>query len=191
MDSSIMKQKLFSASLLYKTLISVCLVFSVSLTTAFAGGLDATTQAKVDKYKKQLADWAQDPAVIAAVEQANKNSNSMSNDSWKALKPQDTKVMSYQESAAGKKLTSWNSDKSLGKLFLRDKKGNLVAGSKKPAIFNIADRPAFSKAMNGKGWNASKVKPDPTTKLSSVQVSYPVISNGANIGVIHTAVIVE
>jgi len=189
MDSSLIKQKPFTV--LSKIFISVCLVFSLSATTAFAGELNAATQAKVEKYKKQLATWAKDPAVIAAIENSNNKTNNMSNNNWKALSAKDAKVLSYQNSSAGKKLTQWNADTSLGKLFLRDKKGNLVAGSKKPAIFNIADRPAFSKAIKGKSWNASKIKPDPTTKLASVQISYPVISKGANIGIIHTAVIVE
>ncbi|HED16795.1 MAG TPA: hypothetical protein ENI64_08300 [Gammaproteobacteria bacterium] len=174
-----------------KLVLSVLATFIFSVSTATAGDLNPKTQNKVDAYKQKLATWAQDPDVISAVKKANKQDTNMDNAKWKAMNKNDGKVLSYQSSSAGKKLTKWNKDKSLGKLFLRDKKGNYVAGSKKPAIYNIASRPAFSKAEPGQGWNSSKVKPDPTTNLASIQVSYPVISNGEKIGVIHTSVIVE
>lgn len=174
-----------------KFVFTVLLTFLLSLSTATAGELDAETQAKVDAYKQKLATWAKDPDVVSALKNANQQNTTMDNATWKAMNKNDGKVLSYQSSAAGKKLTEWNNDKALGKLFLRDKKGNYVAGSKKPAIYNIASRPAFSKAQPGEGWNSTKVKPDPTTNVASIQVSYPVISNGEKIGVIHTSVIVE
>ncbi len=174
-----------------KLLLSFLATFLLSMSAATAGELDSKTQGKVDAYKQKLATWAQDPDVISAVKKANQQGTDMDNAKWKAMTKNDGKVLSYQSSSAGKKLTKWNKDKSLGKLFLRDKKGNYVAGSKKPAIYNIASRPAFSKAKPGQGWNSTRVKADPTTNLASIQVSYPVISNGEKIGVIHTSVIVE
>ncbi len=176
----------FSTRLIPSVLLGLMLI-----TTANAGGLDAGTQAKIDAYKQKLANWAQDPDVVAAVKNANLKGTKMDNPTWKSMNKSDGKVLSYQNSPAGKKLSKWNEDKSLGKLFIRDKKGNYVAGSKKPAIYNIATRPAFTKAKPGLGWNSTKVKPDPTTNLASIQVSYPVISEGKKIGVIHTSVIVE
>jgi len=174
-----------------KLLMSVLATFLLSMSTVTAGELNAKTQGKVDAYKQKLATWAQDPDVISAVKQANQKSAKMDNARWNGMSKTDAQVLSYQSSSAGKKLTGWNKDKSLGKLFLRDKKGNYVAGSKKPAIYNIASRPAFSKSEPGQGWNSTKIKPDPTTNLASIQVSYPVISDGKKIGVIHTSVIVE
>ncbi len=121
--------------------------------------------------------------------QANKHKVKMNNKKWKKLSASDAKVKPFLTSSAGKKLFTWEQDKTLGKLFLRDKTGNLVAGSKKPAIFNIAKRPAFAKAIRGKVWNSKKPKADPTTKLSSIQLSIPVVSNGKKIGVLHTSII--
>jgi len=187
MENIIMEHK----SYYQKIVISVLATFFLSMSAAVAGELNAETQKKVDSYKQKLATWAKDPDVISAIKNANQKKSGMDNTQWKAMNKNDGKVLSYQSSQAGKKLTAWNADKSLGKLFIRDKKGNYVAGSKKPAIYNIASRPAFSKAKPGKGWNSSKVKPDPTTNLASVQVSYPVTSNGKKIGIIHTSVIVE
>ena len=187
MENIIMEYKTLGS----KFVLSVLVTFFLSLSTAIAGELNAETQKKVDTYKQKLATWAQDPDVVSAIKKANQQGTQMDNTKWKAMSKSDGKVLSYQYSSAGKKLTQWNADKSLGKLFIRDKKGNYVAGSKKPAIYNIASRPAFSKAKPGQGWNSTKVKPDPTTNLASIQVSYPVISNGETIGLIHTSVIVE
>jgi len=167
------------------TLAVTLLIFSA----AHADNIPAKLQVKLDIYKTKLTEWAKDPVIIKAVMQANKQKVSMNNKMWKTLSKSDAKVAPFLTSSAGKKLFSWEQDKSLGKLFLRDKTGNLVAGSKKPAIFNISKRPAFSKAIRGKIWNSKKPKADPTTKLSSIQLSIPVVSNGKQIGVLHTSII--
>ncbi len=159
------------------------------LSSAHAGDLSPDLQAKLETYKSRLSQWAKDPVIINAVKQANSSKTSMDNKTWKALSATDAKVKPFLSSSAGKKLFSWEQDKSLGKLFLRDSKGNLVAGSKKPAIFNISNRPAFTKAIRGKIWNSKKPKADPTTKLSSIQLSIPVVDNGKEIGVLHTSII--
>jgi len=165
------------------------LISIFSFSSVHAGDLSPELQVKLDVYKTKLAEWAKDPDIINAVMLANKTKTNMNNKEWKSLSASDAKVKSFLSSTAGKKLNSWEKDKSLGKLFLRDGKGNFVAGSKKPAIFNIAKRPAFAKAIRGKVWNSKKPKADPTTKVSSIQLSIPVISNGKKIGVLHTSII--
>jgi len=153
--------------------------------------LSADVQSKIKTYQGKLATWAKDPDVISAINTMNSESSSMDNKSWKALSAEDPVVEKYLSSSAGKKLSAWQQDKTLGKLFIRDKNGNFVAGSKKPAIYNISDRAPFKNAMKGSAWNSKKAKTDPTTKLPSVQLSYPVISGGQNIGIIHTAIILD
>ena len=179
--------KLSRLTWLYGVL-SVTLIASLFFTgVVSAGDISPELQAKIDAYKVKLAQWAQNPTVVKAVEQANSNTAKLTNEQWKSLPETDPKVLSFQQSEAGRLLTELQNDKSLGKLFLRDSKGNFVAGSKKPAIFNIGDRKAFTQAMSVGTWNSNKVKPDPTTKISSVQLSTPVMSNGKKIGVIHTS----
>lgn len=146
---------------------------------------------KISSYQEKLASWAKDPEVVNAIKAMNGQTVSMSNSDWKTLSAEDPLVEKYVSSDAGKKLSDWQKDKSLGKLFLRDKNGNFVAGSKKPAIFNISDRPPFKNAIAGKSWHSKKAKKDPTTNLSSIQLSHPVSSDGENIGIIHTAIILE
>ena len=170
-------------------LISALLISLFSFSSAQATELSPALQVKLDIYKTKLAEWARDPVIVKAVMQANNNKSKMNNKTWKSLTTSNAKVKTYLTSSAGKKLFAWEKDKSLGKLFLRDNKGNLVAGSKKPAIFNISKRPAFTKAIRGKAWNSKKPKADPTTKLSSIQLSIPVKSNGKEIGVLHTSII--
>lgn len=166
--------------------------FIIATSTSVMAELSADTQSKVKVYQDKLANWAQDDDIINAIKSMNaKSMNSMNNKDWKALSANDPIVEKYIINPAGKKLSTWQQDKSLGKLFIRDQKGNFVAGSKKPAIYNISDRPPFKNAIQGKPWNSKKAKEDPTTKRSSIQLSQPVISEGKNIGIIHTAIILE
>lgn len=169
--------------------ISTLLITLLSVSSANADELSPKLQVKLEIYKMKLVEWAKDPDIINAVINSNTKIAKMNNTKWKPLTASDTKVKPFLTSAAGKKLFVWEKDRSLGKLFLRDKNGNLVAGSKKPAIFNIAKRPAFINAFRGKIWNSKKVKSDPTTSLSSIQLSIPVKNNGKEIGVLHTSVI--
>ncbi len=170
-------------------LITILLITLFSFSYTQAGELSPELQVKLNIYKTKLTKWAKDPVIVKAVMQANNHKTKMDNRTWKKLSVSDAKVKPFLTSPAGKKLFAWEQDKKLGKLFLRDKTGNLVAGSKKPAIFNIANRPAFTKAIRGKIWNSKKPKADPTTKLSSIQLSIPVINNGKEIGVLHTSII--
>jgi len=157
----------------------------------FAGELTPEVNSQIQAYKEKLSKWSSDKDIIKAVEEMNARAVSMSNQTWKTLAKDTPEVMKFQKSTAGKKLTDWQKDKLLGKLFLRDGKGNLVASSKKPAIFNISERKAFTKAITGNAWSSAKAKPDPTTNLASIQISAPVISKGKSIGVIHTSLIIE
>lgn len=172
-------------------LLSISAIFLVTSTAAMAE-LSADTKSKVQTYQDKLATWAQDADVISAIKEMNAETmNSMNNKDWKALTSNDPIVEKYISNPAGKKLSTWQKDKALGKLFIRDQNGNFVAGSKKPAIFNISDRAPFKQAIQGKKWNSKKAKKDPTTNLSSIQLSHPVVSEGKNIGIIHTAIILE
>jgi len=181
----------FKSKIQHLTLAAI-LASGFASTAALAESLSPEVKAKIDIYQKKLIQWSKNPVIVKALKDGNTQGTAgLNNDQWKTLKPRDPKVISFQTSQAGRFLTNLENDKSIGKLFLRDSKGNLVAGSKKPAIFNIAGRPAYENAMRGKTWVAGKVKADPTTKLQSVQLSAPVMSEGKVIGVIHSSVTAE
>ncbi len=172
--------------------ITSILTFGFISTPVIAESLTPEMKAKVDIYQQKLTQWTKNPVLIKALKDGNINKTAaINNAQWKTLKNEDPSVTMYQTNQAGRFLTNLENDKSIGKIFLRDSKGNLVAGSKKPAIFNISGRPAYENAMRGKTWVAGNIKPDPTTKLKSVQLSAPVISEGKVIGVLHSSVIAQ
>jgi hypothetical protein len=179
----------------YSKVVSVFLAGAVfvlgSATNVSAEPITPEVQAKVEHYKKKLTEWAANPAVVAAVKSANAKGGlvpGMTNSKWEDLKETDSMVTDIQNSDASKFLKTQEADKGINKLYARDEKGNLVAGSTKPALFNNAARPPFKMAMEGKAYADSEVKEDLTTKKKSVQVSVPIMSDGKAIGVLHTAV---
>lgn len=156
--------------------------------------LPAPLQAKVETYKKKLTEWAANPAIVKAVKESNAKGGTlpgMTNGQWDELAENDPQVMSLLATPASNLVKQWEADKGINKLFVRDEKGNMVAGSGKSLIYNAAARPPFKEAMKGKAWAANEVKPDPTTQIKSVHVSAPVLDGGKAIGVIHSAVTAE
>lgn len=177
---------LFAALLLLATL---CFQASQAL-----AALPADMQAKVEVYKKKLVDWAANPVIVKAVKEANAKGGmipGMNNGKWDELTETDPLVAGILSTPASKLVKQWEADKGINKLFVRDEKGNMVAGSAKSLIYNAAARPPVKEAMKGKPWNAEEIKPDPTTQIKSVHVSAPVLDGGQVIGVIHTAVTAE
>ncbi len=173
-----------------KTLIVLVagLVFSASAAAASPQDLSPTLKSKIAFYKQKLQRWAADPAIVQAVLRANRQKPKLDNARWKALPTDSSTVMHYTASSLGRKLAKLQRDRNLGKLFLRDRHGNLVAGSRKPAIFNIAKRAPYVHAMRGKSWAADRINTDPTTKTASVQIAVPVMHQGKPVGVLHASI---
>jgi hypothetical protein len=156
--------------------------------------LPPAVQAKVDGYKKKLVDWAANPVIVKAVKEANAKGGTlpgMTNGKWDELAENDPQITALLATPASKLVIQWEADKGINKLFVRDEKGNMVAGSGKSLIYNAAARPPVKEAMKGKAWSAGEIKPDPTTQIKSVHVSAPVMDGAQVIGVIHTAVTAE
>ncbi len=187
-----MKSSLSQQPVASKFLLSFFAFFgsAVLLTNvAQAEAITPDVQAKVEKYQKKLAEWAANPTIVAAIKEANaKGPGAMNNGAWDDLKDEDPKVKSLQSSAAGKLLKTWEEDKGINKLFIRDEKGNLVASSNKALLFNNASRPQFSNSAKGQVWAGNEMKPDPTTQIMSVQISVPIMDGGKAIGVMNSSV---
>ena len=158
--------------------------------SALAGSLPADVQAKVDKARKHLVELASDPAVVAAVREANARDNGgMNNGKWIELTDTDPAVKATLTTKMSQQIARWEqADDTVNKIILRDQKGNLVAASVRPLIFNNANRPVFANAIKGQAWNADEVKPDTSTQIPSVHVSAPVMDGGKPIGVMHAGV---
>jgi len=160
-----------------------------------ADPISPALQAKVDKYKKQLVEWAANPVVVSAAKESNSKGGipGVTNAKWDDLADTDAAVKELKENSASKLISKWEEDKTLDKLFIRDEKGNLVAfssGSGKPILYNNANRPPFQNGFKGV-WAANEVKPDPTTQKKSVQISVPVLDGGKAIGVLQSAVLAD
>ncbi len=169
---------------------------ALSVTMAYGEGkpLPPDVQAKVEKYKKKLTEWAGHPVIVNAVKESNKKAaaTTMTNVTWDALGEKDPIVTVFQTSPAGKLISKWEDDKNLVKLFARDEKANLVAAGSgtKPLLYNNSNRPPFINGMKGV-WAATEAKPDPSSQRLAVQVSAPIKDGEKVIGVIHTAVDME
>lgn len=103
----------------------------------------------------------------------------------------DPAVKAFENSKAGVLIRKWEEDKGINKLVLRDEKGNLVASSAKPLVYNNAVRPVFANPIKGQVWAASEIRPDRTTSIKSVQAGAPVMDGGKVIGVIHVGITAE
>ncbi len=159
-------------------------------TPAWATDLPAEVTAKVEKAKKRLVELAADPAVIAAVREANaRDAGGMTNGKWVDISDTDPVVKAILTSKVSLQIAKWEqSDDTVNKLLLRDQKGNLVAASVRPVIFNNATRPVFANPIKGQVWSAGEIKPDTSTQIPSVHVAAPVLDGGKAIGVLQSAV---
>lgn len=178
-------------ALLGLALLTIALVWQAGQAHA---ALPADLQAKVETYKKKLVEWAAHPTIVKATREANAKGGplpGMTNGKWDSLTETDPQVTGLLSTPASTLVKQWEADKTINKLFVRDEKGNMVAGSAKSLLYNASSRPPFKEGMKGKPWAADEIKPDPSTQIKSVHVSAPVLDGGAVIGVIHTAVTAE
>ena len=158
-----------------------------------SGSLPPAQQAKVEQYKQKMTEWAADPAIVAAVREANAKGSlaGMSNSKWLEVDEKSPTSQAFTTSKAGLMMKKLEEDKQINKLVVRDEKGNLVAASTKPLLYNNAVRPVYINGMKGQPWSAGSVLPDPTTQVKSVQASVPVMDGGKVIGVLHAGITSE
>jgi len=183
-----------TVSIKRSTLVSAFLVGAViafcSANKVHADPITPDLQAKVDKAKKKLAEWASNPVVIAAAKESNAKGGiaGMTNAKWDELNENDPIVKATQNSAAGKQCKKWEEEeKGVNKVTVFDEKGNMVASSAKTLLYNAANRPAIAGALKGDVWQAPEVKPDPTTQKKSVNIAAPIKDGGKVIGLINAA----
>jgi hypothetical protein len=163
---------------------------ALAASPAMAADLPADVAAKVEKAKQRLVTLAADPAIVAAVREANASGpGGMSNGKWISMGDTDPPVKTVLSNKISLQIAKWEqSDDMLNKIVLRDQKGNLVGASTRPLIFNNAKVPVFSNAIKGQPWSAQEVKPDTSTQVPSVHVAAPVLDAGQAIGVLHAGV---
>ncbi len=171
---------------------SLVLSLGVFFAPAANAALPAEIQAKVDIYKKKLSEWASDPVIVKATNEANeRGSTGMSNAKWDELADNDPAIQATVTNTVSQKLRKLEEDKGINKLYLRDKNGNVIAGVTRTTLFNAARRPHIAAALKGEMAHTNEIKPDPSTQVKSVQLAVPVIDAGKVVGVLHTAISAE
>ncbi len=155
---------------------------------ASAGDITAKMQIKIDAYKKQAASWAANPAIVKAVKDANAQGPipMMGNAKWRELKETDPIVTGFTTNPTGQMLTKWMGadPNGINKIVLSGNKGQRVAYTSMPAIYIGKGKPNFDEAFDGKLWNQSESKPDPSTEIDTVQIAAPVKDGDDVIGVL-------
>ena len=172
------------------------LIFAIpAISPVMANPVSPQIQAKIDAYKTKLVEWAANPILVAAVKESNAKGGlvtGMNSAKWDDLAEKDPVVLGFQSSEAGKAVSQLAQDSGISKLYLRDEKGNLVACSSKPLLYNNGSKPWIANTLKeGKPWSAAEVKPDPTTQIKGVHLAVPVLDGGKTIGVLHTSVVAE
>ena len=154
-----------------------------------ADAIPAAVQKTVDEYKGQLAKWATNPAVIAAAKASNASGGvpGMNAGKWAELAETDAAVKGTMSSVAGKYVDSLDS-KTVNKVVVRDKAGNVVAANTKVALYNVAHRPVYKTAITGVAWQQDSVSKDVTTQIKGVQIAVPIKDGGEVVGVMHAAI---
>jgi hypothetical protein len=168
-----------------------CALVLLTLPSVALADLSPEIKAKTEKYKAKLVEWAKDPAILQAVAESNEKGGlipGMNNAKWESLGEDDPLVKGVLQNRVSKKLQHWEADKNINKLFVRDLRGTLVAGTTKTPIYSTLVRPAIREGLKGKPWNAEEVKRDIATQIDSVLISAPIMEEGKVIGVIHSAV---
>lgn len=168
------------------------LFLAVALAGASAhADLSPSLKAKIEVNKKKLIEWAKNPVLIRAIEE-NQPLAGMTLIDWANLSDKDPIVRVFETSESGKLMYTWTKENpDIGKLYLRDAKGNLVAANDKPLFYNNSKNPVFINTIGGKPWNAKEVKPDTTTQVPGVHLAVPVFSGKTVIGLLHTTVIAK
>ncbi|CAM2823002.1 hypothetical protein [Rariglobus hedericola] len=149
-----------------------------------AADIDAATQEKIHAKVAEIKAWASDPALAGAVAAQNASLPAdyaaMTQDKWKSLTVLDPFVRSFSKNPAGLFLKSKKAD-WVAEAFVSDAHGLKVAFLSKPSGWIHAGKPKHDQPMAGHDWQGA-VELDDSTGLQQVQISVPVIKDGAAIG---------
>lgn len=149
-----------------------------------AQSLEPALQAKVDARLKEIATWAADPAVVAAVRAHNAtlppDQAALNQDKWRALTVLDPLVRGFSKNAVGTLLKS-HKDAVVTEAFVSDAAGLKVGFIAKTTNWSHKGKPKHEQPMTGKTWQGA-VEVDESSGQQQVQVAVPVLDEGKPIG---------
>lgn len=159
-------------------------LFVAAPLAAFAQAVPASAQPKVDAQIKEIAAWAADPSLVAAVRAHHASlpaeQAALTQDKWRALTVLDPLVRSFTKNAVGQLLKSKKTD-LISEAFVSDAAGLKVGFLTKTTSWSHAGKPKHDIPLTGKTWQGS-VEVDESTGQQQVQVSVPVLDGGKPIG---------
>ena len=158
------------------------MVVGLSLTqTSSAEGLDAAVQTKIDAKIKDIQKLAADPAIVAAVKDANaKPASEMTQDKWKSLNMLSPEVKAFTKNPAADVLKKFR-DAVVTEGFLSRADGEKVAFLAKTTNWSHKGKPKHDVPMTGKTWQGP-VEVDESSGQQQLQVSVPVLDGDKPIG---------
>lgn len=159
-------------------------IFLAAPLAAFAQAVSAAAQPKVDAQIKEIAVWAADATLVAAVRAHNASLPSeqaaLDQDKWRALTVLDPLVRSFTKNPVGQFLKARKTD-LISEAFVSDAAGFKVGFLAKTTNWCHAGKPKHDAPMTGKTWQGS-VEVDESTGQQQVQISVPVLDGGKPIG---------
>ncbi len=178
-----MRLRIFASLAVMTGLLSI-----VSVAHAQNVELNPAVQAELDKEKRVIASWASDPVIVKEVLQQNTKGPipGLDNAKWKQLTPSDVIIKAFQENPAGRFLKSKieAKDSIFNEAFLSGSNGEKVAFAEKTTYYIHKGMPKFEVPFRrGVPWQG-KPEYDESSQTYSIQISTPVLSEGAPIGVL-------
>ena len=166
----------------------VGLLLIASFARAQNSEMNPGVQAELDKEKTVIASWASNPVIVKEVLQQNKKGPipGLDNAKWKQIGPSDPLIKSFEENPAGRFLKSKleAKDTIFTEAFLNGSGGEKVAFVEKTTYYIHKGMAKFEVPFRkGTAWQG-KPEYDESSRTYSIQISTPVLSEGAPIGVL-------
>lgn len=151
---------------------------------ACAQSITPAVQAKIDAKTREIAAWAAEPAVVAAVKAHNQalppEQAALNQDKWRTLTVLDPLVRGLTKNAAAEALKAKKSD-VITEAFVSGAAGNKVAFIAKTSNWNHKGKEKHDVPMAGKVWQGP-VEVDESSGQQQLQVAVPVLDGGTPIG---------
>lgn len=136
-------------------------------------------QKKLDEWKKTVQTWANDPAIVAAVEAQNEAGPipGMDNAKWKKTRRSDKQVKALQANSAAKQMITWQtgSKGAVTEGFLNGAKGEKVAFIEKTSSYIHMGKSKFDEPWKTKKPWQGEPEFDESVQTYQIQLSAPVL----------------
>ena len=168
----------------YVAVVALAALPAISVAVDFE--VTPAVQAELDRQTTVVAGWAADPVVVKAVQEQNQKGPiaGMDKATWKKTRRSDSLVKEFQKNPAGAFLQSKlrGSGGMATEAFLNGAKGEKVAFAEKTSSYIHAGAAKHDVPFTtGKPWQG-KPEFDESSQTYAIQVSAPVLVNGAPIG---------